>query len=102
MVQWAEKLYIGDKMSKRAEYAIDCINRRKALMNVFCISFASNEDNLFDIMDVNQLLFPYYKDKEIKIVGLAKGREEAIEIVHDMIMEVYKERGDFDVRSYFT
>ena len=71
-------------------------------MNVFCISFASNKDNLFDIMDANQLLFPYYKDKEIKIIGLAKGRGEAIEIVHDMIMEVYKERGDFDVRSYFT
>ena len=55
----------------------------------------------FDIMEANELLFPYYR-KDIRIVGLAKGRDEAISLVEDMIMEVYNETGAFNVREYFT
>jgi hypothetical protein len=35
-------------------------------------------------------------------VGLAKGKDEAVELVHEMIMEVYTKTGDFNVRAYFT
>ncbi len=102
MVQWANELYMGYKMNKRASRVIDCINNRKAVMNIFCICLASHSDNLFDIMDANELLFPHYKNVDVTIIGLAKGKEEAIDLVHDMIMEVYEATGEFDVRTYFT
>ncbi|WP_197659924.1 hypothetical protein [Mobilitalea sibirica] len=89
-------------MEKKKEKAITSINNRKATYGVYCIAFASHPDNLFDIMDANELLFPHYKKSDIHIVGLAKGKEEAIDLVHDMLMEVYHNTGEFDVRSYFT
>lgn len=102
MVQWANKLYIGDKIKKKASHVIDSINNGKKTINVCCIAFASQPDNLFDIMNANELLSPHYKNINIKIIGLAKDKDEAIDLVHGMIMEVYKATGDFDVRSYFT
>lgn len=102
MVRWADKLYLGENIKKKQERVIAAINNREAIYGVYCIAFASQACNLFDIMDVNELLFPHYKRSEIHIVGLAKGRDEAIELVHDMLMEVYKTTGDFDVRTYFT
>lgn len=102
MIQWTTKLYIGDKMKKKKENAITSINKREATFGVYCIAFASHPSNLFDIMDANELLFPHYKKSNTCIVGLAKGKEEAVSLVRDMLMEVYNETGDFDVRTYFT
>lgn len=102
MILWAENLYIGKKLRRKKDSTISSISSRKLTPGVYCIAFASNPDNLFDIMDANQLLFPHYKKAEVKIVGLAKGKEEAISLVHDMLLEVYNKTGAFNVRTYFT
>lgn len=102
MIQWASRLYVGDKLKKRKDKTIASINNRRLTYDVYCIAFASQPNNLFDIMNVNELLFPYYQNTDIKIVGLAKGIEEATELVQDMLMEVYHKTGEFDVRKYFT
>lgn len=102
MIQWAQKLYIGNRIKNKKDKVMASINQREATFNVYCIAFASQPVNLFDIMDVNELLFPHYQKADIRIIGLAKGKEEAIHLVEDMILEVYNETGGFDVRTYFT
>jgi len=102
MVQWTTKLYIGDNMKKKRDKAIASINKGEATFGVYCIAFASQPSNLFDIIEANELLFPHYKKSDICILGLARGKEEAVNLVSDMLMEVYNETGDFDVRTYFT
>jgi hypothetical protein len=102
MISWMSHLYVGKKIKKRKEKVIASINNQEATFNVYCIAFASHPDNLFDIMDANELLFPHYKRSEIQIIGLAQGKEEAVDLVQGMLMEVYKETGDFNVRAYFT
>lgn len=102
MISWTSRLYVGENMKKKKETAVASINNREATFGVYCIAFASHSNNLFDIMDANELLFPHYKKMEMKIVGLAKGKEEAVNLVREMIMEVYNKTGNFDVRTYFT
>jgi len=102
MILWTSRLYIGDKMKKKKERVIASINNREAIFGVYCIAFASNPENLFDIMDANELLSPHYKKTQVQIVGLAKGKEEAIMLVKDMLLEVYHKTGEFNVRAYFT
>jgi hypothetical protein len=102
MILWSSSLYIGEKMKKKKEKVISSINNREATFGVYCIVFASHPGNLFDIMEANELLFPHYKKAEVRIVGLAKGKEEAIKLVRDMLMEVYNKTGGFNVRAYFT
>ncbi len=102
MIQWASKLYIGEKLIKKKDKAISRINKRKVTVGIYCIAFASGPHNLFDIMDANELLFPHYKKADITIVGLARGKDEALNLVHDMLIEVYNKTGAFKVREYFT
>jgi hypothetical protein len=102
MISWTSRLYVGDKMKKKKEQVMASINNREAAFGVYCITFAAHPDNLFEIIDANQLLYPYYKKSEIRIVGLAKGKKEAIGLVQNMLMEVYHKTGNFDVRTYFT
>ncbi len=102
MILWNSCLYIGDKMKKKKDRVIASINKREATFGVYCIAFASHPANLFDIYEANELLFPYYQKADIKIVGLASGRQEAVDLIHDMLMEVYHRTGEFNVRTYFT
>ncbi|MDF2510992.1 MAG: hypothetical protein K0S04_858 [Herbinix sp.] len=102
MIVWSTRLFVGDKMEKKKEKVMASINNREAAFGVYCVAFASNPHNLFDILEANELLFPHYKKVNVHIVGLAKGREEAIDLVQAMILEVYQNTGKFDVRNYFT
>ena len=77
MIQWASRLYISDNLKKRKDKAIASINSRRMTYDVYCIAFASSPNNLFDIMNANELLFPYYLKTDVRIVGLAKGSQEA-------------------------
>jgi len=64
----------------------------------------SSEENLLDITSANFLLQPYFKKKinldKIYVVGLAKGREEALYLVRDIIDEVYSNTKGFDIAGY--
>ena len=102
MIHWTSRLYVGEKLKKKQKKVIQSINNQKITFGVYCIAFASHPDNLFDIMDANELMFPHYRRSDICIVGLANGKDEAIGLVQDMLMEVYRETGDFKVKSYFT
>lgn len=102
MIVWNEKLYFGESIKKKHRRMIMSIKQGKLLKGVYCITFASNENNLFDILSANELLFPHYKNSEVHILGLAGGKEEAALVVQDMIVEVYRATKDFNVREYFA
>ena len=102
MIQWTSRLYVGEGLKKKKDKVIASINNRRITSDIYCIAFASQPDNLFDIMNANELLFPHYQKLDIKIVGLAKGRDEATNLVQDMLMEVYKNTEEFCVRDYFA
>lgn len=102
MVQWISNLYIGDRMQKRIDRVMASIDKREVTYNVYCIAIATSDHNLLDIIDANELLFPYYRNRTMKVVGLAKGKQEAVQLVEQIIVRVYQETGGFDVRAYFT
>ena len=101
MVNWSSSLYVGESVFNRQKKIIKKIGKRKFTFNVYCIAYASNKENLFDIISANELLFPVYKKLDVCIVGIAGSREEAQELVMDMVIKVYSDTGGFAVREYF-
>lgn len=45
----------------------------------------------------------YYKKQENEpyIIGIAKGYSEAIDLVSDILIDVWKETDSYDVKAYF-
>ena len=102
MITWYHNLYMDDRISKNADKIKSKIEENKPLLDIYCIALASNENNLFDIMNVNELLFQHYKRNKIYILGLARGRESAKSLVARMIEDVYRETKDVRAREYFA
>lgn len=101
LITWSKKLYIGPSIKRRHRYIKYAISHGKSKIGIYCITFASNQENLFDILPANELLFPHYKNSRIHILGLACGKIEALLLVRNMIDELYHETGNFKVREYF-
>lgn len=101
MIKWAEKLYLSEDFKKKKRKIIRAVEKGSVTFETYCITFASNPDNLFDIINVNELAFSYYANREIYVVGLAGSKGQAKLLVKDMVEEIYSNTGGFHVRDYF-
>lgn len=102
MVSWSENLYFGESIKKKHRRVMYAINHGKRTNHVYCIAFASNEMNLFDILPANELCFSHYKNTKTHILGLAGDKDEATDVVVKMLIEIYRNTGEFNVREYFA
>lgn len=100
-MRWYRKLYVGETARKDRYRIVGKVKwRRLQKKNAYLITLASNEANLLDIYPANTMLWPYFRKKEILIVGIAVGYEEAVELACHIVAEVYSGTGSFDVRGY--
>ena len=101
MITWSSCLYIGEGIGKKRDRIKRRVEQGKPVPGIFLITEPSNRENLFDILDAKEICFPYYRRHPMTVYGLAKGKDEAEELVVRMLEEVYRETGEFKVREYF-
>ncbi|MBP3568304.1 MAG: hypothetical protein J6K04_03970 [Lachnospiraceae bacterium] len=101
MIVWSDKLYIGEQAEKKAGKVQKKLEAGRLVNGFFLITRPSNENNLFDILHTKELLFPYYKHKELLVYGLARGKEEAEQLVLAMLEDVYRETDGLCCKEYF-
>ncbi len=101
MLIWSEKLYIGEALSGKSEKIKKRLNRKFFLPDVFLITGPTNDENLFDIIRSQELRFPYHKRRKIIVCGLAKDKEEALNLVTTILEDMYRETGRLCSKEYF-
>lgn len=94
-------MYTDDKCKNELDKIKQKLEQEKISVGIYCIALPSNDKNILDIININELLFKHYKKSKIYILGLAFGRDSAINLVQDIIMEVYKNTGNFDMKHVF-
>lgn len=99
-MRWYRKLYIGENARKNRFKFVWKVKHRRIVWEGYVITLASNEQNLLDIIPVSELLQPYYQKKDFFVIGIAKGYQESLEVVKNIIDEVYQTTGGFDVRKF--
>ena len=101
MIKWYPDLYLDEKASKKEAKLKNKIEKGKPILGVYSICFALNPDNLFDIINVNELLFRYYRHKQITIIGLAYGRESAVRLIEKIALDIYHNTDNFEPEVFF-
>mgnify|MGYP006918876164 CR=1 FL=1 len=95
---------MGENARKAKYKVLGRVIKRKLSFDTYLITLPSNPSNILDMYPANVLLQSHYKKKAAKddvyIVGIAKGRDEACELVRDIVDEVYSNTGDFDISRY--
>lgn len=100
MLNWYENLYMSSHTAKHSQRIIRRMNQRKVTPNIYVLTFPSNDHNVMDIVSSNVLLQDVARKRCPKIIGLAKGKEDAYGLMQEILMETYEHTGGFHVREY--
>ena len=100
-MRWAVNLYTTESAKKTLPRIMRKVRMRKIQPNLRLITLASNEHNLLDIIPAAAYLQKGLANLSPDIVGVAKGQEEAEELAAQIVFDVWKQSGGFDVRAYF-
>ena len=99
-MKWYRKLYVGEKARKDRYRIVGRVKWRRPQLDAYLITIASNAQNLLDIYPANTMLLRYFRKKDIFVLGIAHGYEEAVELACHIVAQVYTDTGAFDIRSY--
>ena len=100
-MNWHEDLYVGESIRHRYRKVKWKIMHNAGQMFAYVITLASNERNLLDLIPARELLQKHYPKKHLYVVGLAGNYDEAIALAGQIVSDVYRTTGAFDVRRYF-
>lgn len=101
MIYWYDHLYT-DEAVRRKEQNYKKAVEEKIKKSCYLLVLANNEENLFEIVNTNQMFFRYYEYTNVYIVGIAKKYDGAVEILQRIMTEGYGTDLAFDPRSVFT
>ncbi len=100
-MKWLKNLYVGDRADRSRYRLMRRIRRQKPTFDIYVLTMPSHPGNQLDIVDANQLRHSYYQNKEdLVIVGLARGRGDALNLTARMVDECFHRTGGADLAAY--
>ena len=99
-MRYYKHLYLSEGLKKKKEKVIRKLENNKVQIEVYLITVPEQGENQLEILNSALFLQPSFPKKEYFVAGIAKGYEEALELVEEMTKEVYNETKGTDVRSY--
>lgn len=101
MIEWYKDLITDEIIGDSYDEIVCNIINRKIVHNIYCICIPSNDKNLLDIINANEFKFSYYDKVTTKVIGISKGKNNAINVVKNLVENVYKNTGNYNVKEYF-
>lgn len=98
-MRYYKYLYLADGIRKK-DKIIRKLEEKKLQMNIYVITLARNEKNHLEIYNSMVLRQPDFPYDDFFVVGIAKGYEDAVEMVEEIAQEVYNKTKGADIRSY--
>ena len=99
-MQFMGSLYVGESISSKEHEIVRKVHNGKLVPNLYLIAFSENPDNMMDLIPEWEALQKGYPKEELRVVGIAGGKKEAIKLVQCIISDSLKETASADVRGY--
>ena len=100
IMKYYKHLYISENLEKKKDKIIRKLNRNKLQLSVHLITLPEGDKNQLEIIDSQILLQPSYPKKDLFVVGIVSGYDEALEYVEKMAQEAYENTNRVDIRNY--
>ena len=99
-MQFMGCLYIGETISSEQYKIIEKVHKGKVVPSLYLIALSSHPDNMLDLILEKEALQACYSNRDLKVVGIAGSKKEAIQLVQTIIEESLKTTGNADVRGF--
>lgn len=99
-IHWYRDLYVGESAREKLDKIRWKVQHYAGDLRIYLITMPTNEDNSLDILHEAHLKQSYYKKKDIYVVGVALSYEEALQVVTNIVEEVYTKTKGADIKAY--
>lgn len=102
-IRFHEKLYTDGLSEKKLALAKKKIKRKSPKINLFLITLPVGNQGILEIYWYPELLQSFYQKMDIKItvVGIARSRETAFELIKTVITDVGYDKGEIPIEQFF-
>lgn len=87
----AEHVYISEILRSQKYRLMERIRQGKRIPVLYCITLPVWSWGVLEIYEYNQLLSAFYREKEMMIVGMAAGKEDALVVLRRIVDRLYRE-----------
>ena len=98
---YCSRLYIGKSAARYEKRIRARLDAGKTDTGHYLITLASNGTDMLDIIGTGFLVQPSLARRLPIIVGIARTKKEAVDMVVQMVDDCLASRGDCDLRAYF-
>lgn len=99
MLKWQKDYYVGEGI-KNPEKIKTKINAGRVTLGIYLITLSENPGNLLEIIPAAMLFQKSYYAICPEIIGMAKGKDDAIDLAAAIVKEIYETTGAFQVKEY--
>ena len=100
-VKVSERVYISEILKIQKRHLLRKIEKEKSISRLQCITLPLWNSAFLEIYPYNELLSDIHEGKDITIVGMAAGRDDAVVMLRRMINDLYHKGELEDVTTYF-
>ena len=98
-LRFSDRVFLGKSFEGDPSSVIKKLNKNRPVKGTYILSPAENGVDPLEFFDSIQLMQPFYRERELFVLGLAGSEDEAIELVRE-IYEASVEYGHDSIRSY--
>ena len=99
-MRWYDDLYVGYGLLGKRDEIINKIKRGKVMLNKYVITLPRNNYDVLEIYPSYVLKQKWYLDSDMVVVGIAEGKEEALDMMQLIIMDCLHDTGNVKVKEY--
>ena len=85
----SERVYISEILKLQKKRLFCKIQEKKSISRLYCITLPLWNSAFLEIYPYNELLSDIHEGKDIMIVGMAAGRDDAVVMLRRMINDLY-------------
>ncbi len=87
-------MYVGEGIDNPQEI-IDGLKKGKSLFGIYLICIETNSPFLMEIFNSAEIFKNFYKNKQYKVIGICKGKQDAFLTVVKIIKNYLETSNDF-------
>ena len=99
-MRFLNTLYIGETARAKAEQIMDDVRSGRYVKDIYVLIEPLSDGNQIEVLQSYYLRQRYYQEMDPMILGIAKGKSEALELVRQLTEEALNRFGRPDLRAY--
>ena len=104
-MKFADNLYAGKVAGPLKEKIKIDLNNNIFKEGYYILALSEQESDLLEMIQVETFDKPVYRKynniDNLRVVGLAVTKKEAQQLMVDIVMDIHKKTGGYDVKKYF-